>query len=1354
MGIAQNEAYTFRRLSTADGLSQSSVIAIRQDHLGQMWFGTRDGLNKYDGTSFTVYRNDPGDSLSISNSDILAIEEDSDGYIWVGTYNGLNRFDPRTNTFKRYFHTNAPGALNHNTILCIRQLQNGEIWAGTANGLSVYDRESDTFTTVTRKREEANSLPDNFISSIRETRKGEVWIGTSGGICRFLQRKEGRFSFRSYPVSARPATPLFVQDIIEDGKGNLWVGSKNRGLYKLDTDSGKLHPFLNRDKNTGIDKDVRSLAIDGEGILWVGTYHGINTISPDGKVRKVLNRPNRPSSLSKNTVKSVFADKKGSVWIGTYYGGINIWDNANVNFTNYSHSTDHNSLSYDVVSSMASDRRKNLYFGTEGGGITVHNRETGQSRYINTRNGLPSNNIKSMHLTAAEKLWIGMFNAGIAVYDIRDGKFSDRQLPDSLRKFLEHTSIYAIAEKEPGVFWLGTFGRGLVRYSDKDDTFTVLKHDPGDPNTLSSDQIRTVLVDSKNAVWAGTQRGLSRIIFHGKAPDEVRVKHFFYDPETLSGDDILTVFEDSNGQLWVGTKSRGLFLREGNTFRNMEIRPDNDIITAIHAIVEDNRGNLWLGSNQGIVRYDPGTGMARLYSQKDGLISNEFNDNACLKLNSGRICFGGPMGVSSFDPQNIVVNSYAPPVILTDLKVRDESVDVRKEGNILDSSITYTRAVTLSYDKANFSINFAIPSYLNPANNQYAYRLIGLDDRWNTASGTEATYTIQNPGTYRFEVKGANNDGVWNDTPTTLEITVRPAPWRSWWAFSLYAMFIGLALYGLIWIMKSKARLKHELELEHLERKRVKEVNQAKLQFFTNISHEFRTPLTLILGPLQQLLANYKGSNKMYKKLLVIESSANHLLQLINRLMDFRKLENSQSRLQSAEGNMVKFLREIYLSFTEFAKAGKYSYTFDATPEEIPVYYDRNKLEHVFYNLISNAFRYTPNGGGVIVKVRKGKRNVIVEVRDSGVGIPEEHIDRIFDRFFEIGGGSKSREVHHKGTGIGLFLAKSNVELHQGSIKARNRKSGGAAFKVKLPLGREHLTEDDILKDFRFSDDVSLYTAQLEKTGHMVEEEVHDLVFDENKNTVLIVEDNGPLRLFIKNLLQKDYNVLEAGDGKTAMKKALKYIPDLVISDVIMPEMVGTELCASIKGHLKTSHIPVILLTSRTSLVYKFEGLESGADDYISKPFNVKEFCLRVRNLLESTERLKSKFSSEDHLSPSEITVSSMDEKLLKKALKIVEDNISDEQFDIPAFCTELGVSRTMLFTKIKAWTNFTPNEFIREIRMKRAVQLLEQDKLNVSQVSYKVGFRNPKYFARCFRKKYGLTPSEYVDKFSANYVE
>jgi signal transduction histidine kinase/ligand-binding sensor domain-containing protein/DNA-binding response OmpR family regulator len=1345
--FSQNK-YRLKNISTTDGLSQSSVIAIHQDKFGQMWFGTRDGLNKYDGSKFTIFRNDVTNKNSISNNDILSIEEDNTGKIWVGTYNGLNCYDPVKNTFTRYLHTKTNHSISGNAIWSIREIGN-EMWFGTSKGLTIYNKKSKQFISVFHSDTDNTTVPSNNIITILKSKKGEIWIGTTKGLCQLTSRKNGKLTFKNYPLNA--IDQLNVQAITEDNLGNLWVGTKNKGLLKFDKTSNAFVSFLSDEKFREINTDIRSLAIDNHGSLWIGAYDGIYILGKDKSIQKI-NNSNNSNGIDK--VKSVYMDQKGSVWIGCYYKGVNIWDISNVNFSNYNQNSKKIPMSFDVVSSIISDKNHNIYFGTEGGGITIYNKNSEAVSYINSKSGQNiKNDIKSMCLSG-DVLWIGTYSKGLSAYNVASKRMEDNRIASDLNILLKESGVYSLKTEGNDILWIGTFGKGLIRYNTISKTFEVIGNDIDKPNYLTNNIVRAILLDPKKGLWVGTQNGLNFIPSNNFLPNKYQIKHYFFDSASLSGDDILTLFQDSQKKIWVGTKAKGLHYFDGKKFNKINLKVGNTVITSIHSILEDDDKNLWISTNQGIIKYSTTLKTVVIYDQKDGLASNEFNDNAALKLDSNQFYFGSPSGATYFDAKKISLNPYAPQVLITNLKIKNQTIHANDSIGILEKSIGYTKTITLDYDKANFSIDFAIPNYIRSKNNQYSYRLVGLENNWTTTKSTEAIFAIQNPGTYTFEVRGSNNDGVWNKVPTTLTVIVNPAPWRSIWAFLLYGIVIGLGLYGLIWIMKSKARLKQKLELEYLETKRIEENNIAKLDFFTNISHEFRTPLTLILGPLQQILANYNGTNEMYKKLLVIEGSANHLLGLINRLMDFRKLENHQVTLESAEGNIVKFTKEIFLSFIEYAKDGGYNYTFESSEEEIPVYFDRYKLERVFYNLISNAFRYTPKGGNIHLKISHDTENLFIAIEDSGVGIAPEHIDKIFDLFFEVPMHNNVQKNYNKGTGIGLSIVKNIVKLHKGNIEVTNKETEGVVFKVTLPLGRAHLLDSEIIPDFKISDDIDQYNAQLETVEIIEPEDIGDFVVNDQKQTILIVEDHKVLRSFMKNLLKDDYNIIEAENGKIAFEKALQHVPNLIISDVIMPEMVGTELCSKIKANLKTSHIPVILLTSRTSLVYKFEGLESGADDYISKPFNLIEFKLRVKNLLNSTERLKNKFSSEDNFIPSEITVSSLDEDLLKKAFKIVEENISNEQFDIPFFCTELGVSRTMLFLKIKAWTNYTPNEFIHEIRLKRAAQLLEQNKLNVSEISYKVGFNNPKYFSKCFQKKYGETPTQFADKFFKSSVE
>ncbi|GAA0716268.1 two-component regulator propeller domain-containing protein [Aquimarina litoralis] len=1347
--IAQDDFYNkFLHLFTSDGLSQSSVIAIHQDRLEQMWIGTRDGLNKYDGNTFTVYRNIPGDSTSISNNDILSIQEDQEGYIWIGTYNGLNRYDPKLNVFKSYFHSSKQGSLSDNTIWTINLLDNGELWFGSSNGLMLYNRESDSFTTIKNDAADASSLSNNYILSIYQDSKKNIWIGTANGLNKLDKRDKDTFVFKRFYSSNKVNTlsDSYIQAIVEDEQNRLWIGTKYGGLNYYNSKTNSFKHVKRTKKNTLINKDVRSLSIDHRGVLWIATYDGLCIKDTNDVIIEIKHQQNNTKSLSRNSIKTIFIDKKGSTWLGTYYGGINVWDESNSNFISLQ--KNNHDIEYGVVSSIIQDKNENIYFGTEGKGISILNSRRDISFDIKTiaEKKLPSLNIKSLFLNQ-NILWIGTYNAGIALYDITAKEFVTDLLSKELRLLLKDVGVYSI-KKSNEFMYFGTFGKGLIQYNLDTKGFRFLTHNNIDKKSLSNNIIRVMLVDNNSNLWVGTQNGLNYIDHTKLKEDKVVIKRFFFNEEQLSGDDILCIYEDSEGTIYIGTKANGVYRYENEVFKKVELNVVGTKISTVFSIVEYDKNSIWISSNKGIIAYNPKKNSSILYNQTDGLTSNEFNNNSCLKAKNGDLYFGGPSGVSFLNPKRIKKNTFIPQVILTDFSIQGKKIDTYGEETVLKKDISYVDKVTLSYDQASFGIGFAIPNFINPSNNQYAYRLVGLDNQWQYTKNTEINYTIQKPGKYIFEVKGANNDNIWNENPTQLQISVRPAPWKSPMALAGYALMIALALFGLNYINKARTKLKHELDLEHLENLRKEEMNRSKLEFFTNISHEFRTPLALIIAPLQQLIENYQGSNKMYKKLLVIERNADQLLKLINQLLDFRKFENKHSKLQVAEGNLVKYLKEIYLSFNEFAKAGSYIYTFETSSEDIKVYFDRYKLERVFYNLISNAFKYTPEGGEINVRIYEESAQVIVEIKDTGKGIEKEFVDKVFDRFYEVAGDKDYQKQFNQASGIGLSIAKKAIDLHKGAIEVIDTNlEKGTIFRVSLLTGKAHLEEADIIKDFKVSDDITQYENQISRAKETNELDMEMVFKDDEKPLVLIAEDNDELRNFIGDMLKDYYQVIKAENGQVAFKKALQKIPDLIISDVIMPKMEGTELCAKIKNDIRTSHIPFVLLTSRSSLIYKFDGLESGADAYINKPFNVKEFLLIIRNLLSSIEKQKEKFSSNEYTS-SDVTVTSIDEELLKKAVKIVEDNISNTSFDIPYFSSELGVSRTMLFSKVKGWTNLTPNEFIHSIRMKRASQLLELGQINVSEVCYKVGFRNPKYFTKCFKKHFNQTPSEYASKF------
>ncbi len=1353
--------YNFRHLSTGDGLSQSSVISIAQDHKGLLWFATRDGLNTYDGNKFTIFRNDPSDSTTISNNDVLELLVASSGDIWAGTYNGLNRFDYKKGQFYSYYNEKENlNSLSNNTIWSICEMKNGEIWVGTSEGLNILKNGS--FQRLFHNPLDSKSISDNYILDIFQDKSGQIWIGTANGLNKMISDENGKYQFEqlNMPIGkSEDSQNMFCQVINEDSSGNLWVGTK-RGLYQLHPESSKWQVFENSVKNNSIsNNDIRSLSFDKSNILWVGTYNGLNKMEQPGEFTQILSDANKPRSLSKNTIKSTFVDANGSLWIGIYYGGVNMLDEANNNFINYTQLPAGNGLSYDVISSIVEGNEGQIYIGTEGGGINVLDEKSGSISSI--KNGsnikISSNNIKALNLIFDQQLWVGTLNTGLDIFDISKSEMIAHFEENS---GISHNSVYSILKENDSLYWIGTFGGGLNLLNVQSRKSIVITHDNINPTSISNDQIRLLKKDSKGNLWIGTQYGLNKLSAEAIESKRFHFERFFYDDSKESGEDVLVLFEDSKEQLWVGTYDSGLsvFNEKTNTFTSHKTYlPAEGRTNIIHGILEDENGYLWLSSNQGIIKYEPYQNSHLLYDESDGLVSNEFNNNACYKSKSGRMYFGGPQGLTSFHPGKINANSYAPPTVLTDLKLFNQSVKIGGEDGILDQSIYETDNISLAYDQTIFTLEFAIPNFINPAKNLYSYRLKGLEQNWNITDKNTATYTIQKAGTYIFQVKGANNDGIWSEGITELKIVVEPAPWRTWWAFLIYFLITVLALYALTNIVLSRSKLKHELDLEHVENERQKSVNQLKLRFFTNISHEFRTPLTLILGPLEQILLEYKGSNKTYKQLKVIEKNAVRLLKLINQLLDFRKFENKHEKIRAAEGNIVKFVEEIFLSFKQYAKIHNLKYKFETKEGNIPLWYDRDKMERVFYNLISNAFKYTPKGGEISLKTWQDSQSFHFEIKDTGVGLDPEHIENIFDRFYEVDNVEGTiKHKHQKGTGIGLAIAKGVVEMHAGSISAESQKGKGTTFKVSLPLGKQHFTTDQIIQDFKDSEDVTLYETESEDAVEMLSDEIGEQFIDaqvveNDKPCILVVEDNTSVRQFISSIFKNTYRVEEAGNGLEGLKLANQVVPDLIISDVMMPEMDGIEFCSRIKSNLKTSHIPLILLTARTSLIFKFEGLESGADEYIGKPFNVKELQLKARNLINTFGKIREKFAEASIIKPSEITVSSLDEELLKKAIHIVDENIANEFLDVPFFASELGVSRTVLFTKIKAWTNMTPNAFIQSMRMKRAAHLLEQGKITISQICFKVGYKDPKYFGKAFTKHHGMSPSAYAKKFTTD---
>lgn len=1333
LGQAQHIDYNFSHITDAQGLSQNSVIDIHQDNLGQIWIGTKDGLNKYDGTEFTVYRHEKDNPTSISNNGIEYIEQDSSGFIWVGTAFGLNKFDPKKNIFKSYFLNNNQSVLGNNMIIAIRQLSNQEIWVCHFGGVSIYDASKDNFFRISNLQ-----LP----SCIVETKDGAIYIGTNKGLYQFFKKGS------AYQMELIPHSEGFnINDLLESKNGNILLATKTKSVLEYNIHNKKIQPYFKESEIDKKSKNARKLIYDDNGLLWVATFNGLHIVDEDRNINALYHDGNNNKSLNDNFIKTVFKDNIGTIWVGTYYGGLNIYNRFNNNFVNITQNSYEKGLSFRVVSSIVNYKNL-LLFGTAGGGISVLNQDTNSVNHITSRNhlNLKSDNIKALCVSSDDNLWIGTFDKGLFVYNLKNKQFKTAVLPEELTRLLKNLGVLELVQYSHDTMLIGTNGSGLIKFNFKDKTFKLF-NSKTEPIGLTNSNIKTIFIDGDKKIWLGTLRGLNCITSNNE------VKNFVYDKDSSFKFEINTIYEDDNKNLWIGTLEDGLFKFANNQFELIDLKVGGEKIDGIRSIVGADENSFWMSTyTQGIIKYNfKKNSIETHFTQKEGLPSNEFNRDAALRLGS-TYYFGGPSGVTVFNENKMVKNQYAPQVILTDFKIENQSVSVNDSHKVLTKAINFTQEVELLHDQSNFSISFSIPSYINSKSNTYKYRLKGLETDWNETPNNETSYTIQKPGDYVFEVKGVNSDGVINETPTTLNIYVRPAPWFTWWAYAIYILIVISIIYYLYSLSKSRTKLKHELELEHLEAEQIKKINQAKLEFFTNISHEFRTPLTLILGPLQQILDNYQGSSSIYKKLQVIKRNSNHLYQLMNRLMDFRKYESNQMALQVAEHNIVDVLKKVFESFSDYAISEGYQYNFETPSNEIRLYIDENKLAQVFFNLISNAFKYTDSQGQITVKIKEEGDIVLLLVEDDGIGVPEAYREKIFDRFFELVDNNNADRALKKGTGIGLAIVKNIVELHKGKINvASNSEGKGSIFKVELFKGASHFKPHEISKAKHIKEEIDFYQNQLESTDIPFEGNFSSKIRSDKKMSILLVEDNEELRMFMHNILIDDYNVFEAENGKIAFKMAVKEPIDLIVSDVVMPITTGLELCKLIKEDIRTSHIPVILLTAKSDITHKIEGLESGADDYISKPFNVQELKLRINNSLKSIENIKSNLNTHDVFKVEDIQMSSLDETLYNKALDIIEENISDYNFDIPFFCEALGVSKSVLFTKFKAWTDFTPKQFIQHIRLIRAAQLLEKGKANINQVCAKVGFKDQKYFSKSFKAKFGKTPSEYAQSFLEN---
>jgi signal transduction histidine kinase/ligand-binding sensor domain-containing protein/DNA-binding response OmpR family regulator len=1310
--------YRFEHLSERQGLSNGSVWSIIQDSEGFMWFGTEEGLNKYDGYTFTTFYPDPHHpDKGLQHNIISDIHEDKKGHLWVATFGGgLHLVNKNTGEITAYGI--EPIRIDGwNVFTSIHEDPQGMLWIAAGKGLVCFNPETKEFIKYPNPTQ-------SFTICVAEDHTGGLWIGTWNDLFQF-DRDSGKFS--RVLLDTNMAKQPQVWSLHVDKEGILWLGTREDGLYHLNIPAcqDQFHRF---NPNGLVNKNIHFNGIyeDKDGFLWLATTEGLQRI--DDKTYEVItfrSDPQLPDRIGQNAISTTYQSRHGTLWVGTNTG-IYKASPRYKKFNTYqlAPALPYLSESKNAITDLHVDTTETLWLASTAPNFTKSFRN-GLYQYDVKHRGskrisLGSNNLYSL---SSEEVW--------AIYQDRNGQLwigTTEGLNLLDRKTMQFTHypskypVHYIDEAPSGALWVGG-DSAIASFDQHLGTYNYYINKPDDSLSLNDHYLFDILASSSGDIYIATaSRGINRL-----DPETGEFTYYMPDQSSpeghLNDKHIITLYEDSQGIIWIGTNQGGLNRFDPHTekftfFSTQEGLASNHV----SSIISDKNDNLWIGTSRGLSRFNPITKVFTNYSNLDGLPSNGFVKGS-VQNHKGSLLFGTTNGFVIFEPDSIQPNNTVPPVYITGLQVMDEERDVPGQP------------IELAHDQNFLSFEFVALNYDVPEKNQYAYMLEGVDKDWFYSDTRRfARYTDLDPGEYKFRVKASNNDGIWNEEGAFLHVTILPPWWKTGWAYVLYTILGFSLLCRLRHYTVKRERLKHELNIQRLESEKMHEIDRMKNRFFANISHEFRTPLTLILGPIEKLLSEADESKKELYQMM--RRNAGRLLSLINQLLDLAKLEAGSLELYLQPHALLPFLKGIVFSFSSLAERKNIKYHFQYPSENPVLYFDADKLEKVIMNLLSNAFKFTPTGGEVLfsayLKQEEGKAKdylLEIQVKDSGIGITEAQQSRIFNRFYQ------ADATKEEGSGIGLSLVSELVDLYQGKISVESQPDKGSIFYVSIPLEKADFEEVQIHQHKELiSKEASEDTLPLQST-EKIEEAPH----------ILVVEDNEDVRSFIIYILQDIYQVSLAGDGREGLQKAIEYIPDLILSDVMMPRMDGITLCEKLKQEQKTSHIPIIMLTAKASGGDKIEGLKTGADDYIIKPFQAEELLIRIENLITSRQQLREQFSRQVSLEPMSMNINSTEERFIQKVREVMEEHMTDFSFGVEVFGESLNMSKMQLYRKLKALTDYTPSEFIRTMRMKRAAELLEKGAGNIGEVAYMVGYQDHAYFTRNFHKYYGMTPSEYI---------
>lgn len=1387
----------FQRIGNLQGLPHSIVLNIYRDSKGFMWLSTGGGLAKYDGYSFQLFSPSPFDKESLSSLSAGKLTEDTVNgkpVMWIAGINGLSRLDLETEKFLNHA---LPGNFNIGSVNCV--LNSGPfLWVGGSNGLFKLDTRTNNVIQYISDSNIPHSLPSNFISTIvANNRYNELWIGTKNNFCRLnlTTNTFERYQFEDYRH--------FISSIYCDAQHNLWVGYPG-GLAKFNRSSNSFTitpwPISIRQDNLEFIKQI----IGGpEHSLFIVTGKGIWHYDVQKKRFKVYcHSENDPHSLSIDQTTSAYYDPSGLLWVGTLRGGLNVADLKQKAFkTIYGKPFVSNSPP-DNIQSVLQDKNGYIWMGTADKGISLYNPKDNTWRYITSIPGnshsLTTNFIASLFIDSHNTLWVGSGMWGLMSLDLNKhphiyqltGDISPRvhftrYLPSKKNGSIAGWSQRCTLEDNKGYLWFGTVDGGIAKYDVKTGLFKnyLAQNDSIlDKKAIQDWTIYHTSKDWPDIIWIGTlDKGLVKF----NTVSEVS-EFYQYNPNdsnSISDNGVRCIYQDADGVFWIGTGAGGLnkmiISKTGQPlFKHYTTRnglPNN----AVYGILPDEKGRLWLSTEFGLSVFDKKTERFKNFDRSDGLSDNEFSYGAYYKNpQTGEMFFGGLNGVTSFFPEAIYDNSLPPTIVFTGVRLFNQPVKPGETYNgrvIMPRSTTYSDTLIFKHSENVITIEFAALEYIKSHRCRYKYILEGFNENWvDIKTENRVSFTNLNPGFYTLHVKAANSDGYWNPTEALIYIVIEPPFWRTWWFKLLLTGFLGLVLW---WYFKRRTwRLQHQklvlqkqvrertAELENAnndilqKNEELKTANEMKSRFLANISHDFRTPLSLIIGPAEELIRNSSENSSELYLLNCIHKNGKRLFNLISQLLDLSRLEAGVLTLRVSEANLSDCIAELAHSFTYLSEKFEIQYNIQIPNESLIGFFDREKMERIVYNLLSNAFKYTevkyreyPDKAGKITislssETLDGQFCAILKVSDNGIGIKPELETKIFDRFFREHTAFTRKT---DGIGIGLSLVARLVELHKGSIGVESTLNKGSEFWVKLPLSQMCYTDSEISSDLSSAEPIyQSCNGNKEVIGlanHSFEMETPPSEFP----LLLLVDDNAELLDYVAQNLRNTYRILTASDGIEGLQLAKKHQPDVLISDVAMPRMDGFELCRQLRSDASTSHIPVILLTARSTTSDQIEGFETGADDYITKPFNMQLMQLRIKKLIETRNKLRERFSTDLHLQPSDISVNSADERFLTRLMQLMEENMANSDFGSEELQQAIGISRTQLYTKIKALTGLSINIFIRTVRLKRAAQLLQSGMDSVAEVAFNVGFSDQNYFTKCFSEQFDMSPKKYYQTHS-----